>query len=90
MSEQPIGTRRALQIARRYKALIGSMAIVGAVCGIGYAAKTHATYTAQALVVLEVPPSAQTNNAYMSLGYRHAVCSPDQRSCSVGCAVQPA
>lgn len=66
MSEQPMGTRRALHIARRYKALIGSIAIVGAVCGVGYAVRTHVTYTAQALVVLQVPPDAETNNAYLS------------------------
>lgn len=66
MSEQPIGTRRALLIARRSKALIGSLVIVGAVIGLGYAATTHTTYSAQALVVLQVTPAAETNNAYLS------------------------
>jgi capsular polysaccharide biosynthesis protein len=66
MSEQPMGARRALQVARRYKALIGSIAIVGAVGGLGYAAMSHTTYTAQALVVLEVSPAAETNNAYLA------------------------
>jgi capsular polysaccharide biosynthesis protein len=58
MNQQPMGTRRALQIARRYKTLIAVAAVVGAVGGVGYGALTPQTFTSEAIVVLQAPAAA--------------------------------
>ena len=54
MSEQSMNSRHAFLIARRYRVLIGIVAAVGLLGGVGYAVMTPPKFTSQSLVV--VPP----------------------------------
>jgi hypothetical protein len=54
VSEQSMNSRRALQVARRYRVLIGIVAAVGFLGGAGYAIMTPPQFTSRSLVV--VPP----------------------------------
>lgn len=52
MSEQPLDLRMALQIARRYRVLIGSLAALGLLVGVGHAVLNPPKATAEALVII--------------------------------------
>lgn len=52
MSDQPLDLRKALQIIRRYKILVGSLAALGLLLGGGYAVAKPPPYSSQALVVI--------------------------------------
>lgn len=55
MNQQPMNLRRAAKVARRYKSLIGVIALVGLVAGAGYALIDPPKLTSQALLVLPQP-----------------------------------
>jgi capsular polysaccharide biosynthesis protein len=52
MSDQPLDLRKALQIIRRHKILVGVLTALGLLLGAGYAVALPPPYTSQALVVI--------------------------------------
>jgi capsular polysaccharide biosynthesis protein len=61
MSQQPLDLRTSLQIARRYRALIGGLAALGLLAGVGYAVLNPPKATGEALVVIpQLTTSADT------------------------------
>ena len=52
MSQQPLDLRTSLHIARRYRALIGGLAALGLLAGVGYAVLNPPKATGEALVVI--------------------------------------
>lgn len=56
MSEQALDLRKSLQTVRRHKFLVGALAVLGLIGGVGYTEVHPAVVTSKALVVL--PPSA--------------------------------
>jgi capsular polysaccharide biosynthesis protein len=52
MSQQPLDLRTSWQIARRYRVLIGGLAALGLLVGIGYAVLNPPKVTSEALVVI--------------------------------------
>lgn len=61
MSQQSLDLRRSTQIARRHKALIGSLFVIGLVGGAGYTVINPPKATSEALVVL--PQSVNANQS---------------------------
>jgi capsular polysaccharide biosynthesis protein len=55
MDQQPMNLRRAAKVTRRYKALIGVIALIGLVVGAGYAVINPPKLTSQALLVIPLP-----------------------------------
>lgn len=55
MDQQPMNLRRAAKVTKRYKSLIGLIALVGLVAGAGYALIDPPKLTSQALLVLPQP-----------------------------------
>jgi capsular polysaccharide biosynthesis protein len=52
MSQQPLDLRMSLRIARQYRVLIGGLAAVGLLVGVGYSVLNPPKATAEALVVI--------------------------------------
>jgi capsular polysaccharide biosynthesis protein len=52
MSRRPLDLRTSLQIARQYRVLIGSLAALGLLAGVGYSVMTPPRATSEALVVI--------------------------------------
>ena len=63
MSEQALDLRRAAQILRRHKVLVGIVVILGALAGGVYAAANPPTLTSTALVILPQSEQAQQGAA---------------------------
>ena len=55
MDQQPMNLRRAAKVTRRYKVLIGAIALVGLIVGAGYAVINPPKLTSQALLVIPLP-----------------------------------
>lgn len=55
MNQQPMNLRRAAKVTRRYKSLIGVIALVGLLAGACYALIDSPKLSSQALVVLPLP-----------------------------------
>jgi capsular polysaccharide biosynthesis protein len=58
MSQQPMNLRRSNQVARRHKALLGALVVVGLAAGAAYGVISPAKLTSQAFVVVPVSNSA--------------------------------
>ncbi len=59
MSDQPLDLRKALQIIRRHKMLVGVLTALGLLLGAGYAVALPPPYTSQALVVIPQSTAAE-------------------------------
>jgi capsular polysaccharide biosynthesis protein len=59
MSDQPLDLRKALQIIRRHKILVGVLTALGLLLGTGYAVALPPPYTSQALVVIPQGTAAE-------------------------------
>jgi capsular polysaccharide biosynthesis protein len=55
MSQQPLNLRLSMEIAKRYKILIGVVVLIGLIGGVGYAVVTPPKVTTQALVIIPTP-----------------------------------
>ena len=55
MNHQPLNLRRSAQIVRRYKVLVGTAVLLGALGGIGYSVTSPPMLTTQALVIIPAP-----------------------------------
>lgn len=70
MSQQPLDLRTSLRIARRYKKLIGAVAALGLLAGVGYAVLNMPKATGEALIAipdLTTSSVAQVNASGMVL-----------------------
>jgi hypothetical protein len=74
MSQQAADVPRFVQIIRRYRALVGIMAVLGLLGGALFAAVNPPVFTSQALVLMAPPSSCPTGaicgGPAFSLGYR--------------------
>jgi capsular polysaccharide biosynthesis protein len=68
MSDQPLDLRKALQIIRRHKILVGVLTALGLLLGAGYAVALPPPYTSQALVVIPLSTAAEGQGPTASSG----------------------
>jgi capsular polysaccharide biosynthesis protein len=73
MSGQALDLRRSARIVRRYRGLVGSLAVLGLLAGIGYALLNPPMLTSSALVVL--PASNKTISTYVVIATSDPVLS---------------
>jgi capsular polysaccharide biosynthesis protein len=66
MSGQALDLRRSAQIVRRYRLLVGVVAALGLLLGIGYAMVNPPTLTSEALVVLPVSSNETATQAVIA------------------------
>ena len=69
MSQQELDLRRSVQIVRRHKVLVGTLAALGILLGAAYAVLNPPALTSTALIVLPVsaldtPPAGTTVSPY--------------------------
>lgn len=61
MNQPPMNLRGAAKVTRRYKKLVGAVALIGLVAGVGYAVINPPQLSSQALLVIPLPsPNIET------------------------------
>jgi capsular polysaccharide biosynthesis protein len=77
MSQQNLDLRRSVQIARRHKKLIGAVAALGLLIGVGYAFLRPPLLSSVTLVVLADSSSAQSTSQASSTGVDSAIATQE-------------